>query len=181
MSVAITIDVTGETLTFDGYDAITWSPRVILPSHDIEEGSPTTDHAKREPDVFTVRAARATPVQRFVAKPNAVEDAKTFLDRCVGELLTVDTVRDGRIRNCMLEGWSHTQGRRVARDFDLSFRVVRIATPVTVTIPARQPSAAAGSGMADEVDAGKQATSDVGSQTEQSSAAALADLLFGGS
>lgn len=181
MSIVITIDSTGEALTLDGYDGISFGRRVAVTSHPIEDGSPSTDHARREPDTFTIRGALVTPIRRNTPKPRAVEEAIGFFDRCVGELLTVDTVRDGRFRNVMLTGMPHTQLSTLGRRFDLSFTEMRIATPVTVTIPARQPAPIAGSGMADEVDAGKQATEAVGEQKQRSAAAAVSDFLYGGS
>jgi len=175
MSVTLTRE-DGVVLVFDGYRSISYQPSNTVTSHPVEAGGAISDHAQAEPLRFSIDGAFANPVQQFVAKPLAVETAIQFFESSTGKLISVDTVRDGVFLSCLLEGWSHRQTNQRGRRFDLTFRQVRIATPVSVTIPARTPSPRAGSGMADEVDAGQQTPTPVGPQEAQSTAAAATDL-----
>jgi hypothetical protein len=156
----------GSSLTFDGVLSETYSPRVEVTSHPIEDGSAVSDHAQRIPETFGARVVvTETPSAPrdglTVGGPERIQTAIRFLESCVGELLLVGKVRTGLAVSVMLTGYPYTidGNRRVI--FDLSFKQVRIAQAATVEIPASKPPAATASGVASEVDAGQQATTSI--------------------
>jgi len=181
VSIQLTRD-DGQALVLDGYTRISYAPTISATSHPIEAGAPVTDHAQEEPLRFTVEGALVNPVQQYVARPLAVEEALRFFETAAGRLISVSTP-DGVYTSCLLEGWGHAQTNRRGRRFDLSFKQVRLASPVSVTIAARTPSPRAGAGMADEVDAGEQAGTQLPAGESSgltSVSAALYDLAGGG-
>jgi hypothetical protein len=137
----------GNQLVLDAVESEAFAPAVATTDHPIEVGSPVTDHARREPEVFTVvglvtESPFAPAPGLVVGGRQRVLDALNFLEGSVGKFLDYVSVKRGTIRNCLVTGWAHTFTARGSLQLTIGLKQVRIAvveriyfTPPATTAP----------------------------------------------
>lgn len=140
MSATTIIKPDGNSLTFDITEYEDFSPRVMLSAHPIEDGSNYTDHAQLMPQSYRARCLiTETPFAANSANlpasgPERVQIALDFLKSCVGQRLSIQTVRRGILQNMQLESWNHRFTVRRDISIDLECQEALIAKASSVAI-----------------------------------------------
>lgn len=125
--------------------------------HPVEFGVDVADHSQRQPLRFTLRLMKTRTPVLIPASPVVVETSIRFFEDAFGKLLTVVVPRAGTFTNCLLERMNHTvDTNNGGIVFDLAFKQVRLASPISILIPPRLPAAPSAVGIADAADAGTQ-------------------------
>ena len=138
-----------------------FSPEASTTDHPVEFGAEVTDHVQVRPQRFTVDAIVTDSPRSTSLAPGGVELARTFLEGALGQLLSVTIDGEGVFLNCVLERFPHERTNREGRVFACSFKQIRIASAISVPIPARLPAPAAAAGAPTEAPLGQQAVSPV--------------------
>lgn len=172
----------GKILVFDATLEIRFAPSNNVTSNPIEGGAAVSDHIQELPMPFTVVGlVSETPIAP--APPpafNRVNAAIVFFEGSPGRLFTVQTIRDGTFLNCAVESWPHTITKRLDRIFSVTFKQLKIALGVSITIPARIPAPPAQTGAPDATDVGSQSTTFVGPPAPDDLAGASALFILTG-
>lgn len=185
----------GRVLTFDAVETVSYTPSVRVSSHPLETGATVSDHAIREPMTLSASALMtASPLAGLMAASGLPSGGKGRLDAAVAFLrsietrpITVTTAR-GVFYPCLLTRWRHSDTKRQALKFDLSFQAVAFATSEEVVIDVPDPAPTEAASATAPTDAGEQATTDTGDGTatataeeegDQSALAAIYDAVEG--
>lgn len=151
---------TGLSMSFE-VARVSYTPSAVATSHPVELGAEVTDHVQVQGLQFGVDAiVTDSPLSTSLAAPS-VEIARTFLEGALGQALTVTIDGEGVFSSCVLESFPHERTAALGRVFACRFRQIRIASAVSVPIPARVPAPAAAAGAPTEVPLGQQAVSAV--------------------
>ena len=153
----------GKVLAFDATLEIRFSPANNVTSNPIEGGAVVSDHIQELQLPFTVVGLVSESPIAPAPPPSfgRVNAAITFFEGSPGRLFTVQTIRDGTFLNCAVESWPHTITKELSRVFSVTFRQLKIALGVSITIPARIPAPPAQTGAPDAIDVGTQPTTSV--------------------
>lgn len=157
--IVITIQLLGLSQEFPVLRA-DFSPEAVVTEHPVEFGAEVTDHVQQRPLRFSVDTL-VTESPLLAPVPGALELAEQFFEQAMGQLLTVTIPGKGTYINCVLEAYPSSITNRRARAFTLRFRQVRIASAVSVAIPARTPAPVAAAGAPTEAPLGQQAAAPV--------------------
>lgn len=138
---------------------VDFSPEAQVTEHPVEVGAEVADHVQVRPLRFTVETfVTASPA---VPLPGNVELALTFLEQAQGKVLVVVIDGEGTFTNYVLEAWPHSVTVLDGRAFSLRFKQIRLASAISVTIPARMPAPVAAVGAPTEAPLGQQAVAPV--------------------
>lgn len=140
---------------------VSYSSDTSVTDHPVEAGADVSDHAQVRPLRFTVEAIATDSPQPLSLAKLGSEAALSFLEGAQGKPLTVVLDGEGSFAPCVLEHFTHDRTTALGRVFALSFKVIRIAQAISVTIPPRTPAPVAAAGAPTEVPLGMQATSPV--------------------
>lgn len=158
-----------ETFTFDNIEGgVQVRNEQRLSQHPVETGSDVTDHSQSLNTVLAFRGT-VTTTPLGIPRPNAFEIAQTFFENHKRRLLTVVTPL-GIFPNCLLQSFPRTATAIQKLPFDIILQQVKLASAVSVPIPARLPAPPQQTGVPSPVDVGAQATTE-----SKSTLAAIAD------
>ena len=157
MSCTITIPETGDVASFD-FLRVDYVLEARATTHPVELGAEVTDHVQVMPLKMVVEVFVTASPLSSTPDPFAVEDAVGFFERAIGKVATVVIDGEGSFTSMVLEGAPHAKTTEGGRGFALTFRNIRIAAALSVTIPPRQPAPVAASGAPTEAPLGQQST-----------------------
>jgi hypothetical protein len=157
MSCTITIPSTGEIGSFD-FLRVDYVLEARATTHPVELGAEVTDHVQVLPLKMVVEVFVTASPLSTIPDPFAIEDAVGFFERAVGQVATIVIDGEGSFSSMVLEGAPHSRTAESGRAFSLSFRNIRIASALSVTIPPRQPAPVAAVGAPTEAPLGQQST-----------------------
>lgn len=135
---------------------VDFSPEASVTEHPVEFGAVITDHVQKRPTRFTVEVPVTNTPMLTSLSPFNVEAVRTFLETVVGHPMTVLIDGEGTFPNCVLEAFPHARTAEGGRAFACRFRQIRIASAISVPIPARLPAPVAATGAATEAPLGVQ-------------------------
>lgn len=167
------------SVTFHAVGAIRTSARSTATAHPVEEGVDVTDHIQQQADQVFVSDAVVSDSPYIYQLPNTPEFVTSSLERmrALGLVTLVTSV--GTYRNMAITSLDWDKTSRGARIFNLSLQRIRLAAPVTVLIPARQPPPRGEPGFPDEHDAGVQAPVEPTAPVNQSLLSTFTSFLWG--
>lgn len=178
MSATI-IRETGERVTFDATLRESHRIEARVTDHPVEDGVDVSDHVQTRPRFFSLTVlVSETPIQipsfraaglrsnlaisepSLIDVPNRVKEIFDFLEDVMneGEFVDVVTPKFGLIEECLIVNMPVDISNVNAGRFTVSFRKVRRAELVTVSIPPLRPAPEAQTGTPDEQDVGAQPT-----------------------
>ncbi len=142
----------GSWIQFDAAIDDSESPTWATTDHDVE-GEAFTDHKRRNPRVFTVRAVvSATPIRTSAdalgtrSGDARILAAREFLTACAADpYVTVERSSGERVERVTVIGFPHKWTIEGQVTFDVSFKEIKIARSSTVKIPARNTTPRAAS------------------------------------
>lgn len=149
-----------ETLFLHADPDRSFTNAIKVPDHPIDGEKNVTDHAQSELKNFNiVGEITSLGLVRGDAAPSddPLTEARDFFRRAEGQKLRVVIPRRGQYSPCLLQSWDNIDKQSVAIEFDLSFKIIRIASAETVEIP---PDRTPDPGLASESDKGGQATTE---------------------
>jgi hypothetical protein len=157
-----------------------FAPQASVTEHPVELGSEVTDHVQKRPLPFDAEVfVSDSPLVNSPVTLRNTREATAFFEGSVGELCNVTIDGEGVFNNYVLEGVLHSRTQQGGRSYTLRFKQLRIASALSVQIPARQPAPVAEVGAPTEVPLGQQATVPADAVPESTAYAAAAALLGG--
>lgn len=167
--------IPADILAFDTVEIIQHGQQYDVTEHPVEVGATVVDHVQKRALALAIRGwVTATPLGVPAAQP--LETAISWFERNEGQLVQVVTPR-GVFRDMVVTSWPWAYDGLNALRFDLSLRHIRLASPVSVPLPARLPAPSVASGAASAVDAGTQAAAPVAAPAAEPAASLLATVL----
>lgn len=146
--------IPADILAFDNVDFVRVTRQIQVTKHPVEFGADVSDNARKEPVNIQLRG-RITETPLLIPAPGAVELALGFFERNEGQLVTISTSR-GVFPDMMITGYPWEIAGKKEIVFDVSAEQIRIASAVSVPIPARLPAPAVADGAASTANAGTQ-------------------------
>ena len=143
-------------VSFHTVESIRVSSRNVPTAHPVEIGVDVTDHIQSQPIQVFIGGARVSESPYIHQLPWLPELVTVQLELMVtlGLVTLVSSV--GTFRDMALEAIDYDKTNLRARDFQLTLKKIRLASPVSILIPARTPPGPMQAGMPDATDAGSQ-------------------------